>query len=225
MPVQKIMISSEVTNHGSMRMSPKQNNSPSCGSSKTNQIQRKLWVKKSLRSKWRLFHLGIVGRSILSATPQFVCLKSSVKFENRTREDESFSTMTMRALNASSQRLIDCPKRWIDWSTAVQPWLGTQWLLFIPVHQQKNSKSTIFVTRRYGWSVQKPCFWGVSIELEKQPQMMVVHQDILRTVVLKNDKLSNGNVRLHLSTPEICQISNWYEYNISLKSKIVPSRL
>ena len=29
---------------------------------------------------WRLFHLSIVGRSIVSGTPQFVCLKSSEKF-------------------------------------------------------------------------------------------------------------------------------------------------
>ena len=66
-----------------MRMRPKQNNSPPYGPSKTSQIQRKLLVKKSLRSKcwpvssaklvmWRLFHLRIVGRSILSGTPSFV---------------------------------------------------------------------------------------------------------------------------------------------------------
>ena len=59
------------------------------------QIQRKLFVEKSLQSKWwpvfsaklvmwRLFHLSIVGRSIRSATRQFVCLKSSEKFENES---------------------------------------------------------------------------------------------------------------------------------------------
>ena len=32
---------------------------------------------------WRLYHLSIIGRSILSGTPQFVCLKSLEKFEKR----------------------------------------------------------------------------------------------------------------------------------------------
>ena len=40
-----------VTTHGSMRMSPKQNNSPQCGFSKTSQIQRKLFVEEALRSR------------------------------------------------------------------------------------------------------------------------------------------------------------------------------
>ena len=35
-------------------------------------------------------------------------------------------------------------------------------------------------------------------------QMTVVHQNTLSTVMLTNDKLSNGKVRLHLATPEIC---------------------
>ena len=102
-------VRSQVTNHASMRMSPKQNNSPSWGSSKTSQIQLNLILEDAFRSKWwpvssakviiwRLFHLGIVGQSILSGTPQFVWLKSSRKFEKRTREDESLFTMTMRAL-------------------------------------------------------------------------------------------------------------------------------
>ena len=47
-----------------------------------------------------------------------------------------------------------------------------------------------------------------SIGVEKQTQMMVVHQNILSTVILKNYKLYNGNVRLHLATPEICQARN-----------------
>ena len=52
---------------------------------------------------------------------------------------------------------------------------------------------------------QKPCFGGVSIGVKKQSQMTVVRQNILSTVMLKNDKLCNGNARLHLVTPEICQ--------------------
>ena len=101
--------SSQVTNHGSVVMSPKQSNSPPCGSLNPSQIERKVFVGKSLRSKWwpvssaklvmwQLFHLSIVGRSIPSGTPQFVCIDSSEKFEKRTREDESLFTMTMRAL-------------------------------------------------------------------------------------------------------------------------------
>ena len=35
--------------------------------------------------------------------------------------------------------------------------------------------------------------------------MTVVRQNIMSTVMLKNDKLSNEIVRLHLATPEICQ--------------------
>ena len=79
-------------NHASVRMNLKQSNSPPSGSLNSSEIQRKLFVKKSLWRKlwavasakllmWRLFHLSIVGRSILSGTPQIVCLKSSEKFE------------------------------------------------------------------------------------------------------------------------------------------------
>ena len=39
-------------NHESMRMSPKQNNSPPYDPLKTSQILRKLFVDKALRSKW-----------------------------------------------------------------------------------------------------------------------------------------------------------------------------
>ena len=60
---------------------------------------------------WRLFHLRIVGRSNLSCTKQFVCLKSSEKFEKRIREDESLFTMTIRALHIySNPRLFDWRK-------------------------------------------------------------------------------------------------------------------
>ena len=45
----------------------------------------------------------------------------------------------------------------------------------------------------------------VSIGVEKQTQMMVVHQNILSIVVPTKDKLANGNVRLHLAIPDICQ--------------------
>ena len=88
------IISLQVMNHGSMRMNSKQNNSSTYASSKTSQIPRKLFVAEVLRSRWlpvssaklvmcRLFYLSIVGRSILSRTPQFVYLKSSEKFEKR----------------------------------------------------------------------------------------------------------------------------------------------
>ena len=54
----------------------------------------------------------------------------------------------------------------------------------------------------------KPCFGDVSIGVDEQSQMMLVRQKMLSTIMLKNDKLSNGNVRLQLTTPEICQASN-----------------
>ena len=38
--------------------------------------------------------------------------------------------------------------------------------------------------------------------------MTVVRQNILSTVTLKNETLSNRNVRLHMATPEICQDRN-----------------
>ena len=38
--------------------------------------------------------------------------------------------------------------------------------------------------------------------------MTVVLQNMLSSVMLKNYKLSNGNVRLHLAAPEICQARN-----------------
>ena len=37
---------------------------------------------------------------------------------------------------------------------------------------------------------------------------MHVRENILKTVMLKNDKLSNGNATLHLATPEIRQARN-----------------
>ena len=54
----------------------------------------------------------------------------------------------------------------------------------------------------------KRMFWRCLNRSVKQIQMMVVHQNILSAVMLKNYKLSNGNVRLHLETPEICQTRN-----------------
>ena len=65
-PQKRFVRSSQVTNHGAMRMSPTQDKSPLCGSSKTSQIQRK-FVQEALRSRlapvssaklvmWRLFH-------------------------------------------------------------------------------------------------------------------------------------------------------------------------
>ena len=41
-------------------------------------------------------------------------------------------------------------------------------------------------------------------EWKKPTQMMVVHQNILGTIMLKNDKLFHGNIRFQLAIPEIC---------------------
>ena len=51
-------------------------------------------------------------------------------------------------------------------------------------------------------------FGGVSIGVEKQRQIMVVRQNILSTVMLKNDKLFSGSVRWYLATQEIYQARN-----------------
>jgi len=65
---------------------------------------------------------------------------------------------------SSNQRLFDRPKALIDvWSTE-QPWLGTQWILFIPAHQEKNSWSTIFIARIRCWCVQSG---SVSVGVKK----------------------------------------------------------
>ena len=42
-----------------------------------------------------------------------------------------------------------------------------------------------------------------SIGVEKQTQMMVVHQNILSSVMPKNVKLYHANLRFHLATAEI----------------------
>ena len=70
-----------VTNHGSMRLSPIQDYSLSCRSSKTIQIRRKFLVEKSHRNKWSpvssaklvmwwLFHFSDIVRSIVSVIPK-----------------------------------------------------------------------------------------------------------------------------------------------------------
>lgn len=50
--------STQVTNLGSMRMSPKANSSRRCGCSKMSQTQQKLFAQKALRSKWSPVFLG-----------------------------------------------------------------------------------------------------------------------------------------------------------------------
>ena len=74
-----------------------------CGKS----LRSKLWPVSSAKLvMWRLFDLSNIVRSILSGTPQFVCLKSSEKFEKWTRENESLFTMKMRTL---THRLKSAP--------------------------------------------------------------------------------------------------------------------
>ena len=63
-------------------------------------------VSSAKQVMWPLFHFSNVVRSLRSGTPQFVCLKSSEKFTNRTREDESLFTMTMRALTHRFSTLL-----------------------------------------------------------------------------------------------------------------------
>ena len=112
-----------------------------------------LWWSTLLRSRWspvysaklamwRLFHLSIVGQSILSGTSQFVCLKSSEKLEKRTRKDESLFTRIMRehAVQSSTFWTGQTSNWWVSRRTALTWHPMTQ--------QEKNAWSTIFVARR-----------------------------------------------------------------------------
>jgi len=80
---------------------------------KSNERKRK-WSPGSsvILVMWRLFRLSNVRRSTLSGTP-LVCLKSSEKFEKRTRKDN----MTMRALTHQLKPAPLWPaktsKRWV----------------------------------------------------------------------------------------------------------------
>ena len=109
-----------------MRMSPIQNNSPPCRSSKTSQIQRKFWINHYdadgslfLHQNWScgyfFSHLSIVGWSSLSGTPQFVCIKSSEKFEKRKIEDELLFTMTTRSLTHRLKQVPFWPAKTSHW--------------------------------------------------------------------------------------------------------------
>ena len=121
----------------------------------------KVVCKKSVRSKWlnassakllmwRLFHLSIVEWSILSGTPQFVFGKRLRRNSKNEQEQTNHCSLWQCELSYidSNQRLFDRQKREIEGSSAVQSWLGNQWLRFIPAHQGKNSRSTILVVRR-----------------------------------------------------------------------------
>ena len=125
---------------------------------------------------WKICHVATVPlehnstsawQSILSGIQQFVCLKSSENEQKKT--NHSLFTMAMWAV---TYRLISAPyclvKMSNEWSSAVQPWLSTNWLLFISAHQEKSAWSTIFFARRYYWSVQNPCFGGVLIGVENK---------------------------------------------------------
>ena len=153
---------------------------PSCLSLNPSQIQRKLFVWKSLRRKWslfsakpvmwRLFHLSIVGRSILSGT-QFVCIKS--KF-----------TMTMRA---RTHRLKPAPfwppktsNCWVYHRTALTCHPVTSFY-----SRTSRKKCVINDFRRQMMLLKRPSYGGVLIGVEKQTQMMAVHQNIPSIVLLR----------------------------------------
>ena len=130
--------SSEVTNHESMRMNPKQNDSPTCGSSKTSQIQRKLFVEEQLRSRWTTVprdYYRTVNSEWHTAISFSNVFGEIRKTNNRRR---IIVHQCERSLIGSNQRIFDRSKRRMDRSSGVQPWLGTQWLLSIPTHRKKR---------------------------------------------------------------------------------------
>ena len=68
------------------------------------QSLRSKWrpVSSAKLVKWRQFHLSILGRSILSDRPQFVCLKSSQKFENEQEKRNDCSPRQCELLHIGS---------------------------------------------------------------------------------------------------------------------------
>ena len=116
--------------------------------------------------------------------------KTSNELEKRTREDESLFNLTMRAqtralLTAQNVELM-----------------GQPMISFYSRTSRKKCVINNFRRQKMLLKRSKACFGDVSIGVEKQIQMMVVHQNILSNVMLKNYKLSNKNVRLQLATPE-----------------------
>ena len=188
-----------------MHMSPKENNSPSCGSSNPSQIQRKFFVEKHFEANGRLFVLQNLTSDDLATLEHRRMVNSEwyttiglplEKFEKRTRQDESLFTMVMRA---SAQIGAFLTGQKVRRAANLHPMTSLD-----SRTSRKTAWSSIFVTRRYCWSVQKPYFEDISIGVEKQPKIMVVRQNILNTIMQKNVKLSYEYVRFHLATPEIC---------------------
>ena len=75
-------------------------------------------------------------------------------------------------------------------------------------HINKNLRGQRFSSSEDTVDAFKNHVLEVSIGVKKQTQMMVVLENILSSVMLKNVKLSYGSVRFHLATPEICYASN-----------------
>ena len=142
--------SSQMTNHGCGRMSPKQSNSPPCGSLNRSQIQWKFVCGKSLRSKWWCFfgRIGHVATVPLeqrrTVNSEWYTTISSDKYEERTRE--SLLTQSMKALTHRFKSGRFWPsKRLIDRSPAVQSCLG----LFLFPNTKKNAWVTIFAKNHF----------------------------------------------------------------------------
>ena len=165
MPQRTFIRSSQVTTYGSMRMRPKQNNSPLCGLPRRAKSNESWLWKKHFEADARLF-FGKTGhvttlplehrRTINSEWYTTIWLP---KVFGEIRKTNKRRRIIMRSYKLTHGLwFFDRLKRRIDGSSAVQPWLGTQWLLFIPAYQEKIAWSTIFVARRSCWSVQKPCF-------------------------------------------------------------------
>ncbi|XP_040579850.1 uncharacterized protein [Lepeophtheirus salmonis] len=124
---------------------------------------------------WLLFYLSIVGRSILSGTSQFVCLKASEKYEKRTREDgilvhhdngSSHTTAQINAfLTAQNVKLVGHPP--------YSPDLAPNIFFLIP-HIKKKIRSQQFLSNEGAVQApQKPCFGDASIRVKKYLQELV----------------------------------------------------
>ena len=157
--------SSEVTILGSVRMSPKPSISPQWGSgrSSSKQMVACFFGKTGQVATVPLGH----RRTVNSERYTTICLP---KLFGEIRKANERRAIIFLHGNASSHTSA-WRKLCIYGSSVVQPWLRSQWLLSIFAHQEKY---TIFVTRRYCWSFQEPCFGDVSLGVENHTKIMVV---------------------------------------------------
>ena len=112
-------------------------------------ISRWSFVSSAKLFMWRLFHLSIVGRSILSSTPQFVCFQRNSKNEETTNHCSTWQC----EFCVSKQRLFDRPKPWIN-----GPDLAHNNLFYSVVNDFRRQKMLLKRSKTMFWRSLKKCF-------------------------------------------------------------------